>query len=197
MKMKLLTDVGKDLQELTPDLMHTVWEQLQEAERKHTFVTFDSIEDTAVRHKVERLFHQLDTIGGRLPHSNASRVNARREIYALMLRLGMPDLFVTVNPADMHSPLLCYLAGADVQFGPSDAGIPLRLPTVTWTFGSLEGGTKRKTYKCVAIRIKSCPFKATRWITCCARADSTTAACIFGDHGTVCSPAFLSRRARV
>src|SRR4029079_13487767 len=95
MDMHLLAEVGKDLQTLTPEMMDIAWQQLQQAEADHSFVTFADVADLELRQKLERLFYQLDTIGGRLPHSNSSRITARREIYALMLKFGPPDLFIT------------------------------------------------------------------------------------------------------
>ncbi|CAF4614062.1 unnamed protein product, partial [Rotaria magnacalcarata] len=40
-----------------------------------------------------------------------SRSALRTKIHSLCFNLGLPSLFVTINPADTHSPVALYFAG--------------------------------------------------------------------------------------
>ena len=46
---------------------------------------------------------------------------------SLMISLGAPDFYLTLNPCDVHSALLCRLAGRDIQLFP-DGGLFKKLP---------------------------------------------------------------------
>src|ERR1035438_10083434 len=75
------------------------------------------------------MFRHVNTIGGRLPLTDVSKRNARHEAVGIDIKLGMPDFFITVNPEDRHSPLVCHYAGVSVSLKLTDHDLPPGLPT--------------------------------------------------------------------
>ena len=75
------------------------------------------------------MFRHVNTIGGRLPLTDASKRNARHEAIGMDIKLGMPDFFITINPEDRHSPLVCHLPTTRCNSGSviptSQKGCPL------------------------------------------------------------------------
>jgi Helitron helicase-like domain at N-terminus len=61
--------------------------------------------------KLNKLMHHLKTIGGRVMGSAYSRTALRTQIHALIFNQGLPSIFLTINPADIHSPVALYFAG--------------------------------------------------------------------------------------
>lgn len=115
--LPLLTDHQK--------LKHCL-DDLQAAEQKGDFPTFNHITDLRMRNALSGIFRQLDITQTYLPLSPKGRLQARKEMFSLMMLHGPPDIFVTVNPADIHSPLICQLAGkkVSVQLDGSVSGLP-------------------------------------------------------------------------
>ncbi|EIW81884.1 hypothetical protein CONPUDRAFT_29289, partial [Coniophora puteana RWD-64-598 SS2] len=56
--------------------------------------------------KVIDLMKQVNVVTGTVPGSSASRVSQRNEIKGLMIQHGAPTFYITVNPADVYSPIL-------------------------------------------------------------------------------------------
>lgn len=54
---------------------------------------------------VDLLLKQIRTIGGKVMGSHQSRASLRVEIHSLIYALGLPSLFITINPADVHHPV--------------------------------------------------------------------------------------------
>ncbi|KAG8942843.1 hypothetical protein FRC04_003474 [Tulasnella sp. 424] len=63
--------------------------------------------------KIFRVLRKLRHVGSNLKGSAAQKICLRNEIRALINTLGTPALFVTLNPADVHHPLVRILAGSD------------------------------------------------------------------------------------
>ncbi|EJD49705.1 hypothetical protein AURDEDRAFT_59044, partial [Auricularia subglabra TFB-10046 SS5] len=61
-----------------------------------------------------------------IPGSQAMKVKMRNEIRSLCNFLGMPTFFFTFNPADIHHPLFCKMAGVDISL---DERVPEGMPT--------------------------------------------------------------------
>ena len=57
------------------------------------------------------LLNHIKTIGGRVMGSAHSRTALRTHIHALIFNQGLPSIFLTLNPADIHSPVALYFAG--------------------------------------------------------------------------------------
>ena len=71
------------------------------------------------------LMRDVNTITSHIPGSAAARVNMRNEIRALMMKVGLPSFFITVNPADTRNPIVKFLAGNDIDI---DALLPEQVP---------------------------------------------------------------------
>ena len=67
----------------------------------------------------------VNTINSHIPGSTAARVNMRNEIRALMMKVGLPSFFITVNLADTQNPIVKFLAGSNIDI---DALLPEQVP---------------------------------------------------------------------
>lgn len=65
--------------------------------------------------KAMRVMAKLRQVSSNLKGSTGSKQFMRNEIRGLMNVLGMPALFVTLNPADVHHPLVRMLAGNEID----------------------------------------------------------------------------------
>jgi len=77
------------------------------------------------------LFRELNVVGGQLRGTDDAKLWNRRECFALVPMFGPPTYFITINPADLHSPVMCHFAGADVKIGISDPDNP-PMPTFAY-----------------------------------------------------------------
>ncbi len=64
---------------------------------------------------LNKLLHHIKTIGGRVMGSAYSRTTLRTRIHALIYNQGLPSIFLTLNPADIHSPVALYFAGVKLD----------------------------------------------------------------------------------
>ncbi|EIW62581.1 uncharacterized protein TRAVEDRAFT_113169, partial [Trametes versicolor FP-101664 SS1] len=71
--------------------------------------------ENAEERKVVQLMKEVQLVNRNVPGSSASRVAMRNEIRALMATHGMPSFYLTINPADIYSPVVKLLAGADID----------------------------------------------------------------------------------
>ena len=65
--------------------------------------------------KVLSLMKEVNMISSHVPGSSASRVAMRNEIRALMMKIGLPSFFITINPADIYNLIVKFLAGEDIN----------------------------------------------------------------------------------
>ena len=122
-------DFTKDIDKLSPAAIEAVIDDLQVRERHghRASLRHVSEENKDTARSLARLFNRMDTLGGssHLPRTPAAKKHARREINAMYVKLGLPDLFVTVNPEDRHSPLVVYYQGKHrVKLGLDDPDMP-------------------------------------------------------------------------
>ncbi|KAH9847115.1 hypothetical protein C2E23DRAFT_705455, partial [Lenzites betulinus] len=71
--------------------------------------------EDADERRVLKLMQEVQLVSSAVPGSSAARVKMRNEIRALMLSKGMPNFFVTINPADVYNPVVRLLAGEDID----------------------------------------------------------------------------------
>jgi hypothetical protein len=64
---------------------------------------------------LNKLLNHIKTIGGRVMGSTYSRTALRTQIHALIYNQGLPSIFLTLNPADIHSPIALYFAGVELD----------------------------------------------------------------------------------
>ncbi|KAI9068165.1 hypothetical protein FKP32DRAFT_1600664 [Trametes sanguinea] len=72
--------------------------------------------------EVLNLLREVGMIGKDLPGTNAYKRAMRNEIRALIYHHGTPTLFVTLNPSDVHHPLVRLLAGDDIDINQIEVG---------------------------------------------------------------------------
>lgn len=71
--------------------------------------------DTKSSSALNKLLNHVKTIGGRIMGSAYSRSALRTQIHALIFNQGLPSIFLTLNPADIHSPVALYFAGVKLD----------------------------------------------------------------------------------
>lgn len=108
-------DVAKDLQELTSKEVEMA---LVNVHKK----TYTSISNP----RIDVLMRQIKTVGGNVMGSAYSRAALRTQIHALIFNQGLPSIFMTINPADIHSRVALYFAGVDLDL---DRIIPEIIPS--------------------------------------------------------------------
>ncbi|CAF1338455.1 unnamed protein product [Rotaria sordida] len=64
---------------------------------------------------LNKLLNHIKTIDGRVMGSAYSRTALRTKIHALIYNQGLPSIFLTLNPADIHSPVALYFAGVKLD----------------------------------------------------------------------------------
>ncbi|CAF3346347.1 unnamed protein product [Rotaria socialis] len=65
--------------------------------------------------RINTLMKHIKLVGGHVMGSAHSRSALRTKIHSLCFNLGLPSLFVTINPADIHSPVALYFSGVDLD----------------------------------------------------------------------------------
>ena len=61
--------------------------------------------------RITTLLKQVKTVAGTVMGSNQSRAKCRVELHAQIFSSGLPSLFITINPCDLHHPLAMKFAG--------------------------------------------------------------------------------------
>ncbi|CAF4480821.1 unnamed protein product [Rotaria sp. Silwood2] len=65
--------------------------------------------------RLATLIKQLKTVSGSVMESNQSRSNYRIELHSQIFFSGLPNIFITINPCDLHHPLEMKFAGVDLN----------------------------------------------------------------------------------
>jgi hypothetical protein len=84
--------------------------------------TFSSVDNP----RINTLMNQIKAVGGSVMGSAYSRSSLRNQIHALIFNQGLPSIFMTINPADIHSRVALYFAGVDLDL---DKIIPETIPS--------------------------------------------------------------------
>ncbi|CAF1033917.1 unnamed protein product [Rotaria sordida] len=71
--------------------------------------------NTETNSALNKLLQHIKTVGGRVMGSAYSRTALRTRIHALIFNQGLPSIFLTINPADIHSPVALYFAGVQLN----------------------------------------------------------------------------------
>ena len=90
-------DFAREIDKLSPENVHAAFQELQKEQKLQVpftrFVTL--LWDKRTAGALRRLFMHMQTLGGGLlPRTAAANKAARREVNALYVKLGLPDLFV-------------------------------------------------------------------------------------------------------
>ena len=65
--------------------------------------------------RINMLMKRIKVVGGHVMGSAHSRSALQIKIHSSCFNLGLPSLFLTINPADIHSPVALYFAGVDLN----------------------------------------------------------------------------------
>ena len=71
--------------------------------------------NTSEEQQVLELMKQVNTVSLHIQGSAASKAIRRSELKALMIDQGLPSFYLTINPSDVHNPLVRFLAGSDIN----------------------------------------------------------------------------------
>lgn len=95
--------IAEDLISISPSTLNSVANHLEE----HGKVTDLSAEQK----KTLDLLKYVNTVSGKIPGSEASRLTCRNEILSYCASFGVPTLYFTANPSPSHSPLFQVMWG--------------------------------------------------------------------------------------
>ncbi|KAF8123280.1 hypothetical protein EV363DRAFT_1180385, partial [Boletus edulis] len=73
--------------------------------------------------RVKALRKHLFTSGGRVRGSDNMRASYRGQIWGTCLRLCGPSLWITINPCDIHDPILQVFAGEQIDMDKFNAAL--------------------------------------------------------------------------
>lgn len=74
---------------------------------------------------IMQLMNKVTAITGNVQGTSSSRVRVRNKIRAMMHFLGMPSFYITINPADVYSPILKFMSGQEIDL---DNLLPEQVP---------------------------------------------------------------------
>ena len=124
LQTKLKTDksnfqwMAQQFASVSAETIHEVAEKTSKGETKNETWTEDE-------RKIADLMQQVNAITGYVDGSAAARVQMRNEIQGLMIDQGLPNFYITINPADVYNPILKVLAGEDIDI---DNLLPEQVP---------------------------------------------------------------------
>ena len=61
------------------------------------------------------LMQHVNAVSSHIQGSAASKIKQRSELKALMIDQGLPSFYLTINPSDVHNPLVRFLAGSEIN----------------------------------------------------------------------------------
>ena len=91
---------------LKPETLQSVADRLEKGE-----VTFQDENEK----EVADLMRDVRLINSTVQGSSAARWTMRNELRAMIVSLGAPSFFITVNPADVYNPVVNLLAGDEID----------------------------------------------------------------------------------
>ncbi|CAF3882860.1 unnamed protein product [Adineta steineri] len=97
-------DSAQDIQTLNSKDIETALKNISKK-------TYNSESNSALN----KLLNHIKTIGGRVMGSAYSRTALRTRIHSLIYNQCLPNIFLTLNPADIHSPIALYFAGVKLN----------------------------------------------------------------------------------
>ncbi|TFK64751.1 hypothetical protein BDN72DRAFT_734493, partial [Pluteus cervinus] len=117
-KRQRYRSVLDDFNRLTPQAIHAVTERISRGD----YTTTNNDDES----RVLRVMKEIQAVNASVQGSSSGRLQMRRDIHALTMHLGMPSLFITINPADIYNPVVKLLAGAPIDV---DNMLPEERPT--------------------------------------------------------------------
>lgn len=109
-------------QETATELQSLTTKEIETALINANKQTFSSVTNP----RINMLMKRIRTVGGSVMGSAHSRTALRSQIHALIFNQGLPSIFMTINPADIHSRIALYFAGIDLDL---DKILPEKIPS--------------------------------------------------------------------
>ncbi|KIK33915.1 hypothetical protein CY34DRAFT_60120, partial [Suillus luteus UH-Slu-Lm8-n1] len=78
--------------------VHTVAERVSKGDFSTAY--------TPEEEKVRRLLKEVNGVTSHVPGSGSARAVMRNEIRGLMFDKGLPNFYITINPADVYNPIV-------------------------------------------------------------------------------------------
>ncbi len=116
-KAKRVVPLTEYLPLLEEDHIEAAINDLRTAEFHRGFHSMEDISNPDARELFTKLFSQLRLVSGQLDLTDHSRLHQRKLLYSRNINMGLPDLFLTVNPGDANAPLFLRLAGETLEEG--------------------------------------------------------------------------------
>lgn len=116
-KRASFASVAEMFASVSPDAVHRVAERVANGD----YVTAKDEDEK----KVLQLMKSVNVVTSNVPGSSASKVLMRNEMRGMMMELGLPSFFITINPADIYNPIVKLLGGSDIDI---DNMPPLAVP---------------------------------------------------------------------
>ncbi len=107
--------IAKSFARVSADAIHIVAERVSRGD----FTTCGSEEEK----RALTLMKEVRAVTSNVSGSSSSCTTMRNEIRGLMMDQGLPSFYITINPADVYSPVVKFLAGEDIDINnllPSD-----------------------------------------------------------------------------
>ncbi|TEB38498.1 hypothetical protein FA13DRAFT_1581299, partial [Coprinellus micaceus] len=103
--------IAKDLSLVSADAVKAVATHFKHKNLGPAFFE-PSDEDHAL---VQKLLYQVNYVSRGVPGTNSARLTMRNQIRGMIVSLGVPQLFITLNPSDNRNPIVKFLSGADID----------------------------------------------------------------------------------
>lgn len=110
-------DVSANFASVSALAVHTVAERVANGDFSTVY--------TPEEEKVRRLLKEVNGVTSHVPGSGSARAVMRNEIRGLMFDKGLPNFYITINPADVYNPIVKVLAGSEIDI---DAMGPDEIP---------------------------------------------------------------------
>lgn len=107
MKQKDFTQFAEQLSTLSDDAIQRVADRYGKGD---TSSAYDEEEKLVLK-----LMREVKLINSKVQGTAAARLAMRNEIRGMIMQLGTPSFYITINPADIYSPILKFLAGEEID----------------------------------------------------------------------------------
>jgi len=74
--------------------------------------------------RIKKILENVKSVGSGVPGSPYAKKTQRQEIMSLQMFYGLPSLFVTINPCDLNSRIVCHYAGKITRIDAPDSEVP-------------------------------------------------------------------------
>ncbi|KAG2130944.1 uncharacterized protein EDB93DRAFT_1063184, partial [Suillus bovinus] len=92
------SSVARDFASVSPEAVHLVSECIARGDNQTVY--------SDEERKVLSLMDQVKVVSSHLRGSAAARLHMRNEIRGMMMAHGLPSFYITINPADVYSPVV-------------------------------------------------------------------------------------------